>query len=146
MPKSKAKYKNLIYTIGDDAELIKIRDFVQDKAIGFGFDEMEAQKIALAVDEACTNLIKHAYKLDPTKNIYVEIDTASNKFTVNIYDEGSPFNPMDAPTPDMKEYFSKYKHGGLGIHIMRLVMDEIAYFPAKTGNTKNLLKLTKILH
>jgi serine/threonine-protein kinase RsbW len=139
------KYGSLIAS-SDNSELSRIRDFVEQNAIQFGFDESNSQKIALAVDEACSNLIKHAYKLDKSKNIWINIETQSNEFVVKIIDEGNPFDPLEVPKPDMKKYFKSYKRGGLGIQIMRLVMDKINYFPSNGGNTKNILELRKVLN
>jgi anti-sigma regulatory factor (Ser/Thr protein kinase) len=53
--------------------LIAVRDFVSEAARAFGFGDEDISKIALAVDEACTNVIKHAYRFDPTKVIRVRI-------------------------------------------------------------------------
>ncbi len=138
--------RNSINSVSDFAELAGIRSFVRCKALEFGFSEEDAQKISLAVDEAVTNLIKHAYKLDSEKQIRVEIDEHGDEFTVNILDDGIPFNPLNARTPDMIEYLKNYEKGGLGIHIMKLVMDDIAYLPGSPAqNRRNMLKLTKRL-
>lgn len=142
--KNKYKNKNLCAS-GDYSELEKIRSFVSDEAVKFGFSGEDSQRIALAVDEACTNLINHAFKRDSSRNICVEIEPSQNHFVVNILDDGAPFNPLEAPQPDMKEYFKNYKRGGLGIQIMRLVMDEITYFPQAGKAKKNILKLKKVL-
>lgn len=142
--KNKYKPKN-ICTSGDFSELEKIRDFVASEAVRFGFSGEDSQRIALAVDEACTNLINHAFKRDPLRKICVEIEPAPNQFVVNILDDGSPFNPLEVPQPDMKEYFKNFKRGGLGIQIIRLVMDEISYTPQNDKMKKNVLQLKKVL-
>ncbi len=137
---------NILKAASDTAELKKIRFFVAKKAESFGFNPAECQKIALAVDEACSNLIKHGYKLDKSKTFSVEIETATNKFTVKISDSGLPFNPLDISSPDMNEYFDSFRKGGLGVHIMKLVMDNISYMPSDEKNPFNMLELTKELH
>ena len=142
------KNKNInpdtICAVGDFKELTKIRDFVFARAVDRGFSEGDAQKIVLAVDEACTNLIEHAFKLDKSRKICVTIEFDPNTFTVNIIDDGMPFDPMVVSTPDMDQYFKQFKRGGLGIHLMRSVMDEITYQPASSRNdSKNILRLSK---
>ena len=137
---------NIMKAKSDTAELEKIRAFVSLKAEEFGFSSAESQKIALAVDEACSNLIKHSYKYDSSKSFCLEVETINNYFTVKISDKGIPFNPMAISSPDMEEYFRTFKRGGLGIHIMKLVMDNISYLPSDEKNPYNLLKLTKELH
>jgi serine/threonine-protein kinase RsbW len=135
---------NHISAYGDFSELHKIRNFIFSKAKGFGFDEIEANKIALAVDEACTNLIKHSFKFDKSKEFCVFIEPTNIKFIIKILDKGIPFNPLDVNKLDMKEYFSNFKKGGLGIQIIRTVMDEISYLPSNVKSGENILTLTKI--
>ncbi len=130
----------------DSSELVRIRDFVLLKAKAFGFDETTATKITLAVDEACTNLIEHSYKFDRSREICIKIDTNDSKFTVLILDDGNSFDPLSKQKLDMSEYINNIRRGGLGIHIIRLVMDEIKYFPRSHNSPKNILMLTKYMH
>lgn len=145
MNSSKTNIETLC-THSDKAELVNVRSFVLDNAKKFGFDEIMGNKIALAVDEACSNLIKHAYKFDPARYICVEIATENSSFIVKIIDDGKSFDPSFYPIPDMNDYFKKYKHGGLGIHIIRLIMDDIKYYPSNEKNPRNILELKKNLN
>lgn len=129
-----------------NSELVRIRSFIVEKATKYGFSDELSQKIALAVDEACSNLIKHAYKLDPTKKIWINLLFENDEFIIRIQDEGNPFNPLQVPQPDMSSYFKSFQRGGLGIQIMRLVMDKINYFPSIDNNSKNILELRKVLN
>ena len=142
--KTKMNDKILCYS-GEYSELHKIREFVHQKASKFGFSDDEANNISLAVDEACSNLIHHAFHFDKSKKICIQVLTDDDNFTVNIYDDGSPFNPLEAIQPDMQEYFKNYQRGGLGIKIMRSVMDEINYLPSNSSNQQNILSLKKHL-
>jgi len=142
----KENSENTICTAVDPAELVRIRDFVKNEAIVFGFDDAVCNKIVLAVDEACTNLINHAYKKDRTKELCVQIEKIDKNFIVKIFDMAAPFDPMKATQPNMDEYFKTYKKGGLGIQIMRLVMDEILYYPSDDRNPVNTLVLKKQLN
>ena len=107
--------------------LIAVRDFVSAAARKFGFNDEEISKIALAVDEACTNVIKHAYKFDPGKEITVTIKGNDAEFEVSVLDSGKQFNPSEVHSPDMKEYLSHYRRGGLGVYLMKSLMDKIEY-------------------
>jgi len=131
-------------TSAETTQLEGIRNYVSDKAVFYGFNEVDSQKIALAVDEACTNLIRHAFKYDKSHSIRISIDSVNNIFTIKIMDDGKPFNPLNMPTPDMKKYLKDFKKGGLGIHIMKLVMDEIEYIPSNSNDKYNTLILKKI--
>lgn len=123
--------------------LIEVREFVATNATEFGFSDEEASKIALAVDEACTNVIKHAYRFDPSQLIAITIRPKNNAFEVSIVDSGNHFNPDEIHAPDMKEYLSHFRRGGLGMYLMKSLMDKVEYLigPGK----KNEVRLVKYL-
>jgi serine/threonine-protein kinase RsbW len=124
--------------------LISVREFVSEEAREFGFDDEEVSKIALAVDEACTNIIKHAYKFDPSKKIKVTVKPGTRAFEVSITDNGKQFNPAELQAPDMKEYLSHFRRGGLGVYLMKSLMDKVEY--DITPGIKNEVRLIKYLH
>jgi serine/threonine-protein kinase RsbW len=146
MMKSKKNDNDQRIFRSDYAELYRIREFITRNALSFGFNDKEAGDISLAVDEACTNLIKHAYRDDSEKTIRLLIETNKKKFIVKIMDDGNPFNPLEAPLQNMKEYLSNKQKGGLGIHIIRSVMDEISYYPSTKSQPENVLTLQKTLN
>jgi serine/threonine-protein kinase RsbW len=140
-----SKKRRLNLTIQSQTDnLMLVRDFVSDAARNFGFSDEEISKIALAVDEACTNIIKHAYNFDPTKDIMISIVTNGGKFVVMIRDKGKWFNPENIPMPNMHEYLTQFKVGGLGMYLMKKLMDEVEY-NIQPG-VKNEVKLVKYLH
>jgi serine/threonine-protein kinase RsbW len=143
MTEDKIKYDNKICISGNFGELAKVRDFVSSNALAFGFDADIAYKLSLAIDEACTNLIRYAYNLENARKICIKIETDQNQYIISILDDGEPFNPLEIPSPDMNEYLKEYKRGGLGIHIMKSIMDKIEYYPALGNNSYNTLKLIK---
>ncbi len=118
-----------------------VRDFVSEAAREFGFDEETVSKIALAVDEACTNIIKHSYNYASNKDIEVKILTTNGTFEVVISHSGKSFDPAAIKAPDMREYLSHYRHGGLGMHLMRSLMDKIEY--KKFSEEKSEVHLVK---
>lgn len=123
--------------------LIAVREFVSAAARECGFPDDEVSKITLAVDEACTNIIKHAYKNDPTKKITVSVKNRADGLVIAISDTGAGFNPSNVQSPDMKEYLSHYRHGGLGMYLMKSLMDKIEYRIAM--GRRNEVRLTKYL-
>ena len=123
--------------------LIAVRDFVSTAAREFGFSDEEISKIALAVDEACTNIIKHAYRFDPGKKLTISVKRGIGAFEISIRDTGKQFNPTDLQPPDMKEYLTHFRRGGLGVYLMKTLMDKVEYNfePGKP----NEVRLTKYL-
>ena len=85
--------------------LSEIRDFVSSNATKAGIQSTTIDKIILAVDEACTNIIKHAYKLSPKGEIIIKINYNDKTFTITITDYGQSFRPDTVPLPDLKKYY-----------------------------------------
>lgn len=123
--------------------LSSVREFISEAARRHGFDEETVNKIALAVDEACTNVIKHAYKYATDKNIEIRISTNKSSFEVTISDDGIAFSAEAIPTPDMGQYLREYRRGGLGMYLMRSLMDKVEY-TARPGK-RNEVRLIKFL-
>ncbi len=119
------------------------REFVADAAKVFGFKDDDVNNIALAVDEACTNIIKHAYSYDTDKEIDIVVSMKKPEFEILIEDRGKHFNPNQVPVPNMKEYMSHYKRGGLGMYLMKKLMDKVEY---SIHPKKNVVRLIKYLH
>jgi serine/threonine-protein kinase RsbW len=107
--------------------LREVREFVESAAHAFGFSEEDAANIVLAVDEACTNIIKHAYQYATDKKIEVSIISSGRSFEIKISDNGRSFDPSSLSTPDIKEHIGHQKRGGLGVYLMKKLMDEVEY-------------------
>ncbi|MDH3267420.1 MAG: ATP-binding protein [Ignavibacteria bacterium] len=107
--------------------LSEIRDFVSANALKAGIQNATIDNIILAVDEACTNIIKHAYKLSPQGEIIIRIDYDEEKFTITIIDYGKSFEPDRVPRPDLQKYYREHKVGGLGMYLMKSLMDDVEY-------------------
>lgn len=104
-----------------------IRSFVQAAAEEAGISQENTSDILLAVDEACTNIIKHAYKSFPDGEIIITLGYSAEKFTITIIDYGSAFSPDAVPKPDLQEYYRQRRIGGLGMYLMKTLMDDVHY-------------------
>jgi serine/threonine-protein kinase RsbW len=123
--------------------LAEIREFINSAAAESGFSKEAIDNIILAVDEACTNIIKHAYKYFPDGKIVLNLKTDKKTFTIDIIDYGKSFEPGLVPNPDLQKYFNEKRVGGLGMYLMKSLMDEVKYIsvPGKYNQvslTKNL--------
>jgi len=91
-------------------------------------------EVQTAVDEACTNIIKHAYS-GGEGIITVSCELQANDFVITIRDKGRPFEPSSTPPPDIDADLDERKIGGLGIYMMRKLMDDVSYsFDSEEGN------------
>jgi len=118
-----------------------IRDYLEKELNKDGIGQSISNQIILAVDEACTNIIKHTYKFEDKYDIKLNFQKLPEKFVINIKYEGVPFNPNDVEAPNMKEYFAKYKVGGLGIPLIKTFMSKIEYSRIKPNtNSLTLIK------
>ena len=124
-------------------QLLEVRQFVSEAAREFGFDDEEVANIALAVDEACTNIIKHAYQYARDKEIQITVNRAHDVFEVRITDEGRPFDPAHLRTPNLQDHLTHYRKGGLGVYLMRRLMDAVEY-NIKPGS-RNEVRMVKNL-
>jgi serine/threonine-protein kinase RsbW len=121
--------------------LDEIREFVAEIAREGGFSDKEVYSLQLAADEAATNIIEHAYEGVPDADFDVTCDMRGDTLTITMRDDGRPFNPSNIKPPNLKADLSERKIGGLGLYLMRKLMDEVHYISnPKTGN---LLTMTK---
>jgi serine/threonine-protein kinase RsbW len=124
--KIKIKEKKLIVKSKTE-NLSKIRTFIQDITSAVGFTQKSIDNMMLAVDEACTNIIKHAYKSYPDGEIIIKVKYEAKKLIITIIDYGKAFAPETVPEPDIQEYYRQHKVGGLGMYLMKTLMDDVEY-------------------
>jgi anti-sigma regulatory factor (Ser/Thr protein kinase) len=120
--------------------LLLIRDVARRMAEGAGFDEKTADEIALAVDEATTNVIEHAYHGATDKSIEVRIEDRGPDLCVDVIDTGDMVDPRSLPRVDLERYASERRKGGLGVHLMERIMDSVTF---RRTARRNVCCLTK---
>lgn len=128
---------------GVTTALSDVRAFVNRHAFNFGFGDKEISEITLAVDEACTNVIKHAYKGDPESKFEVKIIGSGKEFEIVVRDWGASFKPEEVPVPNIREKVKRHKAGGLGIFLMRKLMDAVEYQEKGSANEVRLVRYLK---
>ncbi|HSD64009.1 MAG TPA: ATP-binding protein [Ignavibacteriaceae bacterium] len=121
-----------------------IREFIQSAAVQVGMNPGITEDVMLAVDEACTNIIKHAYKSVPDGEIFLKLKYSDHKFTIKIIDYGNSFHPENVPDPDLQKYYNQHRVGGLGMYLMKTLMDEVKY--SSVPGKYNQVYLTKYLN
>lgn len=84
-------------------------------------------RIQLALEELLRNIISHAYPDRDEHQIEIAFDREESHVTAKISDDGIPFNPLNAPPPDLDAALEERSIGGIGIHLARNVVDDFAY-------------------
>ena|SRR5215510_1788292 len=120
--------------------LDEIRDFVGNVARAGGFGDKEIYNIQLAADEAASNIIEHAYEGVKNGLLEVSCGVKDDVIIIIMVDHGVTFDPASIPLPDLKADLSERKIGGLGIFLMRKLMDEVRY---ETRSKSNILTMIK---
>ncbi|MBI3004369.1 MAG: ATP-binding protein [Ignavibacteriales bacterium] len=121
--------------------LSEVRAFVSEAASAFGFLDEDIANISLAVDEACTNIIKHAYQNAPDKEIEISVIHNKKNFEIRIVDFGRRFNPQELKAPDLRRNLAHHRRGGLGVYLMKRLMDKVEYnFMPGRHNEVRLIK------
>lgn len=123
--------------------LAVIRGFINLIGERAGWPPAEISKLELAVDEACANVIEHAYGKDNTKEVTLRATFDDDSIEIFVIDSGRGFDPASVPQPDLEKLVSARKSGGLGMRLMRLFMDEVHY--QMVPGEKNELRMKKRL-
>jgi len=122
-------------------QLITISEFIAQIAHQTKLDERTTFHIQMAVDEACTNVIQHAYQDIEAGEITITCCCTDDELTVTIQDHGRPFDPAAVPPPDLNADLKDRREGGLGLYFMHRLMDEVRFdFNDKIGNTVTMVK------
>ena len=120
--------------------LYVIRSSLYSVVVNAGFSKKEARKIVLAVDEACSNIIKYAYEGDHSKLIALNIAVKNTKLVIELRDSGKK--------PDVSRIIPRklddIRPGGLGTHFMAEVFDSVEY--DTSGDAGTILTLEKRIH
>lgn len=128
------KTKKLSFT-SDSCHLAQVRQEVRNFLAKAGFDECETELLVLALDEACTNIIRHAYKGE-AKPVRLEMARLNEKVRFVLRDYGKSCDPKHIKSRALEEV----RPGGVGVHIIKQAFDHVAYEPKKRGTKLTLEK------
>ena len=118
-----------------------ISTFVMDAIKDSPFDEQQRYAIDLAVDEACANVIDHAYGGEDRGEIRILLDLNERGLKITIQDDGEPFDPACVAEPDLTSPLETRCERGLGLFLIREMMDEAVYdFSCPGVNQLTLVK------
>lgn len=136
MPKKSYSFK----LKSDLTELENLSRHVEAFGRSIGLSKKFLFEINLALDELFTNIISYAYQDDSDHIIEITITPLNNSLELCIEDDGVPFNLINVADPDLPCDIESCKIGGLGIHLIKNLMDEVCYERAKGKNRLTLKK------
>lgn len=135
-----SKMSKIIFDANFD-NLDEIREIVGEAARQIGFSDKEIYAIQLAADEASSNIIEHAYAGIKGGKLEIDVNTSANELKIIMRDRGKSFDPSSVPEPNVKADLSERKIGGLGMYLMRKLMDEVSYESSPdNGNILTMIK------
>jgi serine/threonine-protein kinase RsbW len=121
--------------------LARISEFVARLARVAGLDSNAVYAVEMAVDEACTNIIEHAYGGQGRGDIECTCQVNGQELTVTLRDHGHAFDPSSVPEPDISAALEDRREGGLGLYLIGKLMDEVRFeFTPDAGNLLTMVK------
>ena len=130
-----------ITLLGRYENLVKIGEFVRQAAQEAELDGFAIYSVETAVEEACTNIIEHAYGGEGRGDIECSCEVIDSGLVVSLRDHGKPFNPEAVHDPNVHSSLKKRQSHGLGLFIMRKWMDEVKFdFSLEKGNLLTMIK------
>lgn len=120
--------------------LLQVREFIEHIGKKYRYEDKLINSFKLVIDEACTNVIRHGYRDIKNGEITIKAIMRRLSLTIIIVDQGKSYDIRQANTPDLAKYVDIGKRGGLGILMMRKLMDDIQYSVTERGNEMRLTK------
>ena len=131
--------KDIAMTVNPTMETVsQIAAFVEEEMEKLEISPKISMKLMIAVDEIYSNIIRYSGASEAT----IKIEKTEKELHLWFIDNGKPYNPLDAEEPDITKSSEDRKIGGLGIFMVRKMLNNVEY---KYIDGKNILKLTKVI-
>lgn len=128
-------------TLPNNVEFIpQLATFIEEVTESYGIDPSVTMSINLALEEAVVNVMNYAYPEGTLGEIDISVTFSDGSITFTIQDTGTPFDPTKVSNPDTSLSAEERPIGGLGIYLVRELMDEVSYC---YENNHNILTLKK---
>ena len=138
--------RTLTLTVPSATEnLALIRDFVVNVGSQAGLGQDDVAKLELDVDEACANVMEHAHGHDSNKEVTVRATFDAATLRIEVVDEGQGFDPTVVPTTSVEQMVHDRRTRGLGLRVMKSLMDEVSYeiVPGERNRLRLLKRIQK---
>lgn len=124
-------------------QLVILRNFLEKILINTPLSEIERHQVILAVEEVCANLIIHSHACNPTAYIELNTQVLDGQVVFEIMDFGEGFNILEYHEPEITQVIKAKRKGGLGIMLVKKIMDKIEFESNGIKNTCRLFKELK---
>jgi serine/threonine-protein kinase RsbW len=124
-----------------------LRQFISQSAAVCGLGAADIYAVQMAVDEAFSNIVEHAYGGESPDIVECSCQIGADRLTIQLKDWGRPFDPSQVPEPDIAAGLEEREQGGLGLYFMRHLMDEVHFAYHRNPGEKegcNLLTMVKL--
>ena len=126
---------------GDFSSLAQIACFVAQATEAAGLSDRAAYAVQMAVDEACSNIIEHAYGGEGVGSIDCTYEVTEDSLIITLRDKGRPFDTTHHTHPHLDVQLEERALGGLGVYLTRQLMDTVDHrYEAGLGNVLTLVK------
>jgi serine/threonine-protein kinase RsbW len=141
--KSKAPERASLSLGNEGTALLRLIDFVENFARRHDLPQIERSRLLLVLEELFTNVVKYGRAGDAAaKTIGVSLTLKAQELMIEFTDDGPPFDPLLAPSPDLDRPIADRPIGGLGLHILRSLVDQARY--RREGDRNHLVLLRTI--
>jgi len=124
----------------EKSRLVDLRAFLNKVLAKTTLTEITKNQVILAVDEVCSNLIIHSHDCNPSEQIALEVTNSGDQLVFEIKDHGEGFNILEYKQPELNAVKKERRKGGLGIMLVRKIMDNIEFESSGNQNTCRLIK------
>ncbi len=121
-------------------ELSSLRKYIGDELSKTKIEESLKLQLVLAVEEVCANLIIHSHNCNAKEHILVKVQQTPHKVIFEIQDEGNAFNILEYKAPELEQVMGEKRKGGLGIILIKKIMDKIEFSSKGRSNLCRLIK------
>ena len=135
------KVKRSLCIASDLGELERLQEAVAEFGEEGNWPPEVLYQVDLALDELFVNIVNYGYSDNARHEVEIDLTSDADALTIEIRDDGKPFNPLnDAPEPDLDAGIEDRPIGGLGIHLVLTMMDEVLYRREENKNHLTLIK------
>jgi anti-sigma regulatory factor (Ser/Thr protein kinase) len=139
-PVTMSSFRDDLVLSGQHNDLSRVVEFVEQACAEAGVDPAAWFDLQLATEEACANVIEHAYQRRGGR-MEIRFEVQGDDVSITIHDHGRAFDPKSVPAPNLAAPLEERPLGGLGLHLMNKLMDEVRFdFSPHEGNTLVMVK------